>query len=208
MSRVIVVIAMVVIVLTMSAGLAVAGQAWELICTDNPGGPLGQDYELWYIDPTSGGPTWTTEAYAFLFAAGNPATTTVDPSITFAITNDMMVMDVTDNQDNLDGTLHISGFDIFTPPNTIAAPTLIASITTSAPTQLWWETGNPLFEINNNGSNYNGSEMNGNGWLIPEPPAGELPVPEIITIVLVSLGLIALGGYIWYRKHNMAQIAA
>lgn len=41
------------------------------------------------------------------------------------------------------------------------------------------------------------------------PPVGDTPVPpisEIVTIVLVSLGLIALGGYVWYRRHR--QVAA
>lgn len=42
--------------------------------------------------------------------------------------------------------------------------------------------------------------------IVPASPAP--PIPEIITIVLVSMGLIALGGYIWYRRHNMAPVAA
>lgn len=34
------------------------------------------------------------------------------------------------------------------------------------------------------------------------------PIPEIITIVLISIGLVSLGGYIWYRRKRQALVAA
>jgi hypothetical protein len=212
MRKTVVAITMVVVLLAMSTGFAVADQVWDLVCTDNPTGPQGQVFELRYTDPDAGGHTWTTNAYAMLLAAGDGMTYTVDPTITFAIINNMAVLDVTDNADDLDGTFHISGYDIFTPANTIPAPTLIATITTSAPTSIWFEINSALFVVNNNGTNYQGLVMDANGMLAADgvvgpPVSPSPPVPEIITIVLVSLGLISLGGYIWYRRHNM-QIAA
>ncbi len=213
MKKTVMAITMVVVLLAMSTGFAVADQVWDLVCTDNPAGPQGQAFELRYTDPDAMGDTWLTNAYAILIASGDGPSLVVDPTNTFVITNNMAILDVTDNADDLDGTLHISGYDIFTPANTVAAPTLIATITTLNPCNLWFEIGDPLFVVNNNGSNYQGATMDANGMLAADsvvgPPVGPTPpIPEIITIVLVSLGLIALGGYIWYRRHNMAPIAA
>ncbi len=207
---------MVVVMLAMSTGFAMADKVWDLRCTD-PTPTGGTMFELWYTDPGATGDIWNTNAYAFLIAAGDgtvfPAPLIPDPTITFgAITQDMALLDVTDNADDLDGTMHVSGYDIFTPANAVAAPQLISTWVTSAPTFCWFETSDPLFVVNDT-INYQGLVMDANGMLAADTVAGPPvepapPIPEIITIVLVSIGLIALGGYVWFRRNRMAPIAA
>lgn len=106
---------------------------------------------------------------------------------------------------------------------------ILMSLTASTGTSLNWGSNNSFIVAENNPGTLvliknwingpaTGNEMftadmmltdglNGGGSPPPGSPAA--PVAEIITIVLVSMGLIALGGYVWYRRHRkVAAVAA
>ncbi len=64
-------------------------------------------------------------------------------------------------------------------------------------------------------SNIAGGKVTVNGvsqfsdWTIADSAGGiQPPVPEIVTIIMISIGLMILGGFIWYRRRNQAMVAA
>ncbi len=64
-------------------------------------------------------------------------------------------------------------------------------------------TAGPFDMASNGMLFYNGAPASPSNPSAPAPP-----IPEIITIVLVALGLAAIGGYVWYRRNNMAAVPA
>ncbi len=55
------------------------------------------------------------------------------------------------------------------------------------------------------------SVVTGGAWTYVSAPAGadtQWPVPEIATIILLSLGLLSLGGFIWFKKRRQVPEAA
>jgi YqxM protein len=47
-------------------------------------------------------------------------------------------------------------------------------------------------------------------WITSDEDTGEPcpPIPEIATIGLLSIGLLALGGFVWYRSQRRKEVAA
>lgn len=94
---------------------------------------------------------------------------------------------------------------------------VLATFHSDTPTTMQFDIDNVLFTIDVDGTGMSGRALETAGQLNPgegattpgfSEPVPVAPIPEIITIVLVSIGVIALGGYVWYRRRNMASIAA
>jgi len=91
---------------------------------------------------------------------------------------------------------------------------VLATFHSDTPTTMSFDIDNVLFTIDVDGTGMSGRALETAGQLNPSEGSTPgfsdpvPPVPEIITIVLISIGLIALGGYVWYRRRRVAAITA
>lgn len=96
---------------------------------------------------------------------------------------------------------------------------VMATLTAPAPTTLGFDFASAFFQVFdlNGVLMVTGATMDSGGldsqgdptYLAPAGGGPAPPIPEIITIVLISIGLISIGGYIWYRRrHQQAVLAA
>jgi hypothetical protein len=97
---------------------------------------------------------------------------------------------------------------VFSTGNDFADGTLLGSFDSAVPGSLGFDYTNGGFLFAVDGVGQSGLVLNGGGNLAPIDGDPAWPVPEIITIVLVATGLIALGTYAWYRRRHNVALAA
>ena len=183
----------------------------DLTCTDNPGGPQGA---AWAVDWSNTTPYFS--GFVLYFDSSDPAavlTITMQGFWGFAMTAPAP------------GVAPLLFSSTAAPGSTWSVATFGApwfTITSDRPTNLSWfddgapgDPGNFGLVLTDNvatplpGAPFGFGTLDGAGSLNPPGSTPTPPIPEIITIVLISIGLIAIGGYIWQRRrHQQAALVA
>ncbi len=148
---------------------------------------------------------------------GSDTYLTFDPAllqVTTAPTLGAGWMAITNTYDNGTGYIEIDTF-AFTPVNgdvelysvgfTVQHDSGTAAMVLVEPAA-FPATGGQWTVVWDTGSSDITGDINGAGYRLPTPgdvdPLPIAPVPEIITIALLAIGLLALGGFLWYRKRT------
>jgi len=191
MRKALVVIGVVMLLMVAAVGVAHA-QQWEIVDTSGGAGTS------WNINYASG-PAWTTAQYTFYLnvVSGVPGNV--------SNTGNFVPPGMIGSTGSWAGGVWFSALGFA--PAVVNAPYTLATYT-SPGDNLSWATTHGSFLVDRNGDGdvndpgETGADMEAAGELVPGAEAPVPPVAEIITIVLISIGLIALGGYVWYRRRN------
>lgn len=194
-----IVVAVMVVMLVVPVAMAQTGHIFELRPLDASGPPyVAQNWALIH-NPGNPGGTFVTSSHTWYINYGGAATSAAP--VTYNMLPGMgmnMSMD-----DPANSRVAISAL-YFMPYPTMPGSYIVATWTLNNPGTMMWDQVDPNFLIDINGTTYSQVQLSGWGELDPllgvEEPAP--PIAEILTIVLISMGLIALGGYVWYRRHR------
>jgi len=176
----------------------------DLYCTDNPGGPTGA---AWQVDWSNTTPYFS--GFVLYFDSTDPAavlTITLLGFWGFAMTAPGP------------GVAPLLFSSTASPGSTWSVATFGApwfTINSDRPTNLSWyddgavgDPGNFGLVLTDNvatplpGAPFGFGTLDGAGSLNPPNSTPTPPIPEIITIVLISIGLISLGAYVWFRRRR------
>ena len=206
------IVVMLVALLAVPAAAQPGTFSLDLTCTDNPGGPTGS---AWSVDWSNTSPFMS--GFVLYFDSSDPAaviTITMAGFWGFAMSAPAP------------GVAPLVFSSTASPGSTWDVNTYGTqwfTITTDRPTNLNWHDDGAAGDPGNfglvltdagavplPGAPFGFGTLDSAGSLNPAAEGPAPPISEIITIVLLSIGLISLGAYIWYRRRrqNIELIAA
>lgn len=216
MKRIAVVVVMVLMLTTVAVGTASANWWFDLVCVDNPTGPPpGQIFQVVYHEDAADTDDFNTVNVMWLTPEGpavGDVTITQPAAGAFGTAMGWMNMPGSYSDTGAGLTINMMHFGVANP----ADGDILANISYVAPPggTVIWDELNGGFVCDINGTPLSGAVLyasnnlylNGAPAFPPGSPAP--PIPEIVTIVLISIGLISLGAYVWYRRRNQQAVLA
>ena len=212
MKKTAIVILMLMALLAMTVGTALAQNSWDswelVMIDDGDADPAtSTDYAL-MVSPGSPTNSYTSSTMSFLFEYGSATNSMSAYSWDQTIDMDMSE----DDHDGINGQFFLSTLNFSA--YTYNSGTL-ASFTLTNPGTIAHVYSNNDYQMDLRGTVVYGDDLFTDGHLVPDSDSNSdgtsdpvPPIPEIITIVLIGMGLIALGAYVWYRRRRMAQQTA